>query len=191
MSKSGPRAGAFVFFMVVILAGSAFLLRGFWLPPEKTPPESTTLPADGSNVTISLSEEKAKELLAPYLAGQTEIELASLRFANGHVAVDANVDVEWFISETVAKAMPELAMVKDVLPKQADVSMEFTPSLRENKVFVQPVSCRIGSYVIPVGLIPARLIVSFNDMLQEQINRHNVNITSVSAENGVLTVAFS
>lgn len=194
MSKPKERSWAFVFFMLVILGGAAYLLRDVWTPyvDRLTHPAQTTVQTPGdTGMTISLREEKAAELLSPYLENSLQASLQTLTFRNNRITVGVDLNVSRLIDETVAKAMPELAMVKAVLPAKAAVSMEFTPSVANGALSITPNACKIGGYSIPVALVPNEVIEALNDMIEDQIASYGVNISSISAINGVLTIAIA
>ena len=196
MGKPKDRSWAFVFFVLVVLGGAVYLSRGYWKPlvgKWVKPADSTTVltPPAGTGITVSLGEQKAAEFLGPYLEETLQARLETLTFRESKINVAVVLNVSRLIDETVAKAMPELAMVKAVLPAEASVAMEFTPTVKDGSPYILPNACKIGGYSIPVGLVPMEVIDALNRMIENQISSYGVNITSIAANNGILTITIA
>lgn len=188
MEEKKGSGALFWIFVLIALAGLALLLKG---PAERLLRRRISDGGSGSSgITLSVTQEKAGELAGQYLTGEY-IESPSLAFDGGRVTVSAEVSVEKIIPEAVRSEYPELAMLVRMLPERENAGMTFAVSAEKGALKITPEKFSVRGYSVPIGLLPKGIKEELGRTILAACgaDRLDMEITSVTAENGVITIS--
>jgi len=145
MEKQRKRISkAFIFFLLVIFAGIAYLFRGYYLDKLKMLINISGLGT--AEITFTVTEAKATEILSDILKEESSFKNLSVTFQNGKIAVFGDISVRKIITESVTSNYPELSSVVQLLPEVASASVWVEVDVDNGNIKLSPDGFEINGW---------------------------------------------
>ena len=189
MEKQRKRISkAFIFFLLVIFAGIAYLFRGYYLDKLKMLINISGLGT--AEITFTVTEAKATEILSDILKEESSFKNLSVTFQNGKIAVFGDISVRKIITESVTSNYPELSSVVQLLPEVASASVWVEVDVDNGNIRLSPDGFELNGWKIPLGLLPKSYKEAIGEMIIKatDVNSIGLEFLRVSSQNGKLTV---
>jgi hypothetical protein len=187
---SGKKDGvslSFLLLCLVIIAGAGYLLMSAF-KGKGGPVKVTSATTEGS-ISLTLTEDKATELLRDAVPDNIPVTDLVVRFTNGHIIISGNADVNGILSSAVTESYPDLGAIKALLPDTVSFSASFTVTVGDNGVDAEPTEFYLSGYRIPIGFLPSALKKSLNSAINSWIGNTGLTITGITVGEGKATIS--
>jgi hypothetical protein len=179
---------AFIFFLFVIFAGVAYLLRGYYVDKLKLLVNRSGIASP--QITLTVTEIKAAEILSDILKEEKSISNLSVLFQSGKIALCGDIKVKQVITDAVTANYPELSPVVQLFPETTSAAVWVSPYVDNGDLKLMPEGFAINGWQIPLGLLPASYKDAIGEMIIKatDINKLGLEFVDIKSQNGKLKV---
>lgn len=186
MQKKERVSFAYLFFCTVIVLGVGYLLFSAFSRGRENG-EQSPIRTSGS-ISVTITEEKATELLGDAVPENIPLESLELKFTPGRVRISGKADVNKILSVAITEDYPDLGALKAILPDTVSFSAVFEPATQGNGVSLQPKEFSLSGYRIPLAFLPTGLKDSLDRVINNAIASTGLKITGIEIKQGSATI---